>query len=135
MDKILLWLCLLCSVLFGDFVYSYDTVTGEIELREVTETFVRETDHIVSLTFSDENSDEQIVETTSEHPFWVISEQKWVAAKELKAGDSFLGANGEIVTLQQSCRTEYEDGVTVYNFEVEGNHNYFVIAEGEFGQS
>ncbi len=58
-----------------------------------------------------------------------------VEAKDLRVGGQFLDANGKIVTLQQSCRTEYKYGVTVYNFEVAGNHNYFVIAAGECGQT
>jgi len=33
-------------------------------------------------------------------------------------------------------RVDYPDGIMVYNFSVDGNHNYFVIAEGdEYGQT
>ncbi len=32
-------------------------------------------------------------------------------------------------------RVEFSDGITVYNFTVANNSNYFVIAEGEFGQT
>lgn len=60
----------------------------------------------------------------------------WVEAKDLHVGDVFLGANGELSMLVQSCRTEHKDGVTVYNFEVADNHNYFIIArDDEFGQT
>ena len=48
----------------------------------------------------------------------------------------FLGANGELLTLVDMERIEFPEGITVYNFTVDGNHNYFVIAEtDEFGQT
>ncbi len=129
----LLILLLFGLSLVGDFVYSYDTVTGEIEQSEVVDTFIRESDHLVYVTAIDEDGHSQTLETTDEHPFWVVETETWVAAKDLRVGDIFLDANGKIVTLQQSCRTEYEDGVTVYNFEIAGNHNYVntALPQGE----
>ena len=59
----------------------------------------------------------------------------WVEAKDLRVGDVFLGADGKLSTLVQTCREEYVDGIAVYNFEVADNHNYFVIARDEsYGQ-
>jgi len=52
-------------------------------------------------------------------------------AKDLREGDVFLGANGELLTLVDMERIEFPDGITVYNFTVDGNHNYFVIAAGK----
>ena len=67
--------------------------------------------------------------TPTEHGFWV-------EAKDLRVGDVFLGANGELSTLINVVRIEYAGNITVYNFSVEGNHNYFVIArEDEYGQT
>ena len=60
----------------------------------------------------------------------------WVEAKDLREGDVFLGANGELSTVVSNDRIEFSEGVTVYNFTVEGNHNYFVVAEtDEYGQT
>jgi hypothetical protein len=60
----------------------------------------------------------------------------WVEAKDLRVGDVFVGANGELSVLLDKERIEYQDGITVYNFAVDGNHNYFVIArDDEFGQT
>jgi hypothetical protein len=60
----------------------------------------------------------------------------WVEAKDLREGDVFLGANGELTTVVAIERVEYPDGIMVYNFTVDGNHNYFVIAAcDEFGQT
>ena len=129
--------------------------------QEVTAVFVRESDHINYLTFLDVYGNEQVIETTDEHPFWVVTDDPdwsraasgyfdgtyhavleldllgfWVEAKDLQEGDVFIGANGEWSVLLNAERVEFPDGVTVYNFTVDGNHNYFVIAAtDEFGQT
>ena len=60
----------------------------------------------------------------------------WVEAKDLRVGDTFLGANGELSTLTGKLRLDFEGGIAVFNIEVEGNHNYFILAkEYEYGQS
>ena len=60
----------------------------------------------------------------------------WVEAKDLLVGDVFLGANGELSTLTNIVRVEQEGGIAVFNFEVEGNNNYFILAkEYEYGQT
>ena len=149
----------------GDFVYSYDTITGTTELKEVTDVFVRESDHINYLTIIDEEGREQIIETTDSHPFWVVTDEPdldraarslvnengvwlyhdnigptengfWVEAKDLQVGDVFIGANGELSTLVDFERVVFPEGINVYNFTVEGNHNYFVLAQvGDYGQT
>jgi hypothetical protein len=88
--------------------------------------------------FADENGCEQIIETTDSHPFWVVSESgsRYVDAKDLREGDVFIGANGELSCLAGKERVEYPAGITVYNFTVDGHHDYFVIAEtAEYGQT
>jgi hypothetical protein len=149
----------------GDLVYSYDTITGTTELKEVTAVFVRESDHINYLTIVDENENVQVIETTDSHPFWVVTDDPdlsraargtvdengiilyhenivptengfWVEAKDLLVGDVFLGTNGELSTLVDIERVVFPEGIKVYNFTVDGNHNYFVIAKcDEFGQT
>ena len=153
------------DIQIGDLVYSYNTLTGETELTEVTQTFALRSDHINYLTVVDENGDEQVIETTDSHPFWVVTDDPdlervarevvdengailyhenlepglngfWVEAKDLRVGDVFLGANGELSTLTSNVRVEQTDGISVFNFEVEGNHNYFILAkEYDNGQS
>ena len=60
----------------------------------------------------------------------------WVEAKDLREGDVFLGANGELSTLVDIERVVFPDGIKVYNFTVDGNHDYFVIAAtDEYGQT
>ena len=153
------------DVQVGDLVYSYDTATGEVSLREVTSTSALRSDHINYLTIVDEHGVEQTLETTDTHPFWVVTDEPdlermardyvfendvwkyhenitptafgyWVEAKDLRVGDVFLGANGELSTLTNLVRVEQDGGIAVFNFTVEGNHNYFILAkEYEYGQT
>ena len=60
----------------------------------------------------------------------------WVEAKDLRVGDVFLGASGELSVLTNAVRVKQDGGIAVFNFTVEGNHDYFVLAkEYEYGQS
>jgi hypothetical protein len=101
-------------------VYSYNTLTDEVELKEVTAVFEREVTHINYLTVEDEFGNVQVIEVTDVHPFWLVTDEPdleraarefadgvwhqniaptengfWVEAKDLLVGDVFIGANGE----------------------------------------
>ncbi|MDR3108507.1 MAG: hypothetical protein LBU65_02295, partial [Planctomycetaceae bacterium] len=148
------------NIKVGDYVLAQDVETGEVSLKEVTDTFVRTSDHLRYLTTIDEEGDTQTIETTDGHPFWVVTDNPdlsraagdfvvengtilyhenlaitehgyYVEAKDLRVGDVFLGANGELTTLTGTERVEFPNGVTVYNFTVADNHNYYVIANLE----
>ena len=49
--------------------------TNTTELKEVTAVFVRESDHINYLTFADEFGNEQVIESTDGHPFWLVTDR------------------------------------------------------------
>jgi hypothetical protein len=63
---------------------------------------------------------------TVDHPFWLVNERDWVRAGNLFLGDLLLDEEGKEVKI--ASIEEKIGEVTVYNFEVEENHNYF--AEG-----
>jgi hypothetical protein len=140
----------------GDEVYAYDIETGKTTTKCVTSTFKRTSDHLRYLTVRDSNGT-QTFETTDSHPFWVVTNTPdlsraarenvedngvllhhenlgvtedgyYVEAGDLRAGDVFVSPSDELSTLEKTERTDYPTGITVYNFEVEDNHNYFVIA-------
>jgi len=50
----------------------------------------------------------------------------WTDAVELRAGDMMLLLNGELVVVEQVQHEILESPVTVYNFEVEDFHTYYV---------
>ena len=108
----------------------YDEGDG-VQLRKVTKLFRNASDHLRVVTIRDRDGNVETIRTTDEHPFWVESinggEGGWIAAKDLKGGDRLNegdGSNDAIVL--SSTRQEIPQGVEVYNFEVEGDHTYFV---------
>ena len=61
---------------------------------------------------------------TPEHPFYVIG-QGYIQARNLRAGDIVVTVNGDRVVVEAIQHEILENPITVYNFEVEGNHNYY----------
>lgn len=104
----------------GDIVLSADEKTGEISYQKVVETYVRETMKLVRLRVNGEE-----IITTEGHPFYV-RELGFVKASELAAGDLLTDSSGNDIPVE-AVHTEITDTpVTVYNFQVEKTHTYFV---------
>ncbi len=100
----------------GDVVKSFDVGTSSVVNSKVTETFVHSDRYYMIINGT--------IKTTSVHPFY--SDGNWVEAGDLSIGDKILHVDGlehTIETIELS-----NESVTVYNFEVDGIHNYF--AEG-----
>jgi hypothetical protein len=111
----------------GDYVLSRNERTGEFEYREVVRLFVRDNQQIVQVELEDAEGKSTSIGATVEHPFWV-GDQGWVGARGLLPGDEIFTSRGGWLRVKGS--TWLSEGQTVYNFEVEGFHNYFV---GEAG--
>ncbi len=112
----------------GDLVWAEDERTGDVALRRVARTFVADDKDIVEVAIRD-GADGAVerIEATPGHPFWTL--RGWVGAGELVAGD-------QVLTRAQAWRevaaVRVVDGKqTVYNFEVEDDHTYFV-GTGEY---
>ena len=107
----------------GDWVIADDPTTpGEIEAKQVLETFVRETDALVDLYV-----DGEVISTTGEHPFWV-PDKGWVEAKDLEVGSLLQTEDGRIIDVDKIEKREGK--FPVYNFKVEGIPTYFVSELG-----
>ena len=104
----------------GDFVWASDPETGETELKQVLQTFENQTSELVHLNYGDEE-----ITTTPFHPFYV-PQKGWTSAVDLRAGDILVTVNGEYVVLEKVQHEILENPVTVYNFEVEDFHTYYV---------
>jgi len=103
----------------GDWVIADDPTTpGDIEARQVLETFVRHTDTLVDLYV-----DGEVISTTKEHPFWT-PDKGWVEAKDLHVGSVLQTEDGRIIDVDKVEKRE--GSFTVYNFKVEGWHTYYV---------
>ena len=104
----------------GMLVYAIDPETGETELKEVVNSFVRESSELVHITVNGEE-----ITTTPTHPFWV-PQKGWTDAIDLRAGDRLQLLNGVYVIIEQVQHELLETPVTVYNFEVDDFHTYYV---------
>ncbi len=118
----------------GDLVIATDETNGELTLRPVTRTFTRYGAPIVAVTILLGGLHSETFATTEEHPFYVEG-RGWVQSLNLQSGDvvrtlgtgaaTGTGPVAEIGAVEFTSRL-----ATVYNFEVEGLHNYRVGASG-----
>jgi hypothetical protein len=108
------------NIKVGDYVKSYNESTGKVENKRVLQTFENTVTELTKIT----TSDGQEIVATPGHKFF--ANNKWVSAEDLRAGDILVNVNGQKVIVEAIQHEILEKPVKVYNFEVEGNHNYFV---------
>lgn len=108
----------------GDMVYSMDLTTGEKVVQPVTWV---QGERYIDATYTICAAGEEIV-ATYEHPFYANGE--WVAAEKLSVGDELLTMSGNTVTIDNIVYTKLDKPMRVYNFTVDGTHNYLVSAAG-----
>ena len=108
----------------GDMVWAWDEETGEVALKEVVETYVNETYELVHVFVNGEE-----IVTTPGHPFY-SPVKGWTDAVNLRAGDILVLVNGEYVVVEKIQHEILETPVTVYNFQVEDYHTYYVTNAG-----
>ena len=106
------------DVCVGYFVYSFDSETGEISLRQVVAVSVRPAEVLVTIIIDGES-----IVTTTEHPIWVDG-RGWMGAAELMPGDPMTRLDGTVVLVERLEVTT--DPVLVYNLEIDENRSYFV---------
>lgn len=110
------------TVRAGNQVWAWDEDTGEVAIKEVVETYVNETDEPVHVFVNGEE-----IITTPAHPFY--SPVKGLTdAVHLRAGDILVLLNGEYVVVEKVQHEILEAPVTVYNFQVEDYHTYYVAS-------
>ena len=122
------------DVRVGDLVLTKDQYdeNGALVLRPVRQVFRRTSDHLRVLDIEGDNGNVETLSTTDEHPFWAEG-RGWTLAGDLRPGDRVQESDGTWQSVLGSTRIERPEGVAVYNFEVEGEHTYFVAdAETSF---
>jgi hypothetical protein len=111
----------------GDLVFSRDQYDpdDDLDLRAVTEVFRKTSDHVRVLQIQDAEGNIETIRTTDEHPFYVEG-RGWMGAGELVIGATLDQPDGSDAIVIGSTREAHADGITVFNFEVKGDHTYFV---------
>ena len=112
------------SIKAGSLVWAWDEETGDVALKRVVETYVNETDALVHIFVNGEE-----IITTPSHPFY-SPVKGWTDAVRLRAGDILVLVNGEYVVVEKIQHEILEAPVTVYNFQVEDYHTYYVANAG-----
>nr|WP_275004097.1 polymorphic toxin-type HINT domain-containing protein [Promicromonospora iranensis] len=111
------------DITVGDKVWTRNLATGLDELQLVAETFVHQTVALYHLTINGER-----VSTTAEHPF-MVQDKGWQMAGNLRPGDVLITPDGTtVLEAVEAEERDLADIVTVYNFHVENNLNYYVHA-------
>lgn len=108
------------DIVVGDYVWTWDEETGEKSLRRVTETYVNQTSELVHVFVGGEE-----IVTTPTHPFY-SPVKGWTEAAQLRAGDILVLVNGEYVVVEKVQHELLESPINVYNFQVAGDHTYYV---------
>jgi hypothetical protein len=110
----------------GDFVLAFDENSGEIAPRQVLHAFHRVSKHLRILQVISSGQALNRIETTDEHPFWVLN-RGFVNAGELEPGDKLVNHAGEVASVLSTSREDHPEGIPVFNFEVGDFHTYFVV--------
>lgn len=107
------------DVAVGDKVLSYNDLTEETELGEVTNVIKDSATSVYVIGVGGET-----ISVTGEHRMYLPTEDRYESAENLKVGDELLKADGSHVAIDSIEETsgEYE----VYNLEVDTLSNYFV---------
>ena len=108
----------------GDLVWAWDEETGNVALKRVAETYINQSDELIHIFVNGEE-----IVTTPTHPFY-SPVKGWTAACKLRAGDILVTVNGEYVVVEKIQHEILEAPITVYNFQVEGYHTYYVSNSG-----
>jgi RHS repeat-associated protein len=106
------------KVRVGDRVWARNLATGKSQLRRVTGLFHKRADRLLRIAVAG-----VVIQVTPQHPFF-SPDAGWVDAGHLKVSDRLLARDGRILTVRAVQARAV--GVTVYNFEVAGDHDYYV---------
>ena len=117
------------ELVIGDIVLAYNEATRQIEPHEITDTISHIDPEIVLLTI-----DGELLETTDEHPFYVMDSApwlsvgqtagRWVDAGELSIGNNIWradGSTGEVESVEVAAVQQ-----RMYNLTVDTAHTFFV---------
>ena len=125
------------EIAVGDLVLAYNEATGETGYYTVTAVISHVDPSIVELTIDSDpsaSSGTETLETTAEHPFYVVdsapwlatgeTQGRWVNAGELEVGDAIRQADGTTGMVQAVVVVQRRQ--PMYNLTVADAHTFFV---------
>jgi len=105
----------------GELVLSKEVETGEQAYKPVTRLYERKR-VIYELRVAHTNGREELIETTDDHPFYVVG-SGFVDVIDLMPGNTLTTATGESIAVLSVVNSGRVD--TVYNIEVADFHTYY----------
>lgn len=111
------------NIAIGDEVYSYNFEKNQLELQLVSEVYSNVTEIYEHI-----KTENDIINATGQHLFWIPKEKAWIMANSLQVGMQFLSFDNKLVTIVSLEIIEKPE--KTFNLEVENNHNYYVGVEG-----
>ena len=110
-----------CFEDLGDYVYSRNEETNQIETKKVLQTFESDYKSDTLKIYTKDSS----VEATLNHKFYEKNKE-WIEAEKLEVGNILINNSNEELEIVKIDRVKSIGTIKVYNLEVEDNHNYFV---------
>ncbi len=101
----------------GDVVWAYNDTTGVYGAKKVINVFEYTRDTVYQV-----QSGAETIHATSDHPFFIGGQ--WLKVADLQVGDSVQTYEGGKIAI--SAINVVAGSTTVYNFEVEDYHTYYV---------
>jgi hypothetical protein len=111
------------NLVVGELVFAYDFQAKLVVQKSITAVHKNWTQFIVVI-----ETEQGKISSTSNHPYWVESENQWLRAVDIQEGMILRSINGDLLTVQSIITYESEE--STYNFEVDQLHNYFVSSSG-----
>lgn len=111
------------TIKLGDIVFTFDFENQRIVESTVLNTFENWTENLVEIVINNE-----IIQATRDHVFWIESEQKWLPASELCEEMQVRLSDGNIVHI--SSISIFEKKCDTFNLQIAQHSNYFVGING-----
>ena len=110
------------DIVVGDKVWSYNHESASPELKEVVNVFTNCTNRLTDVRVED-----TLIQSTPSHNFYI--NQTYSEISSAQVNDNLFSFNGMDIDIDFINTYRLNETQTVYNFEVEDNHNYFVSEE------
>ena len=114
------------EVKIGDTVLAWNEDTAKTEYKRVVASIIAVRRDVVKLHI---DTDEVPLIASANHKFYVKG-KGWIMASEIATDDMLLDKNSTAVRIKAAEQELYPEEIQVYNFEVEGLHNYYVGKTG-----
>ncbi|WP_214324798.1 DNRLRE domain-containing protein [Nonomuraea sediminis] len=113
------------DVKIGDEVIATDPETGKTVARKITALHRNNDTAMADVVVEASSGRASTINTTQEHPFWSVTRNKWVNARELLRGEKLRTVSGD--TVRVLAVRAFVRAQVMYNLTVDDIHTYYVL--------